>query len=39
MKRPRLIEAIKFLYWRATGLNIPVNALPAKDKMTYMTTK
>lgn len=39
MKRPKLIEAIKFLYWRSTGMNIPVNVIPIKDKATYMTTK
>lgn len=39
MKRPRLIEAIKFLYWRSTGTNIIINAIPAKEKTKYMTTK
>ena len=27
MQRPKLVQAIKFLYWRATGKNLPVNQI------------
>lgn len=34
-----MVDAIKFMYWRETGRNIPINSIPISMKTNFMTTK
>lgn len=33
------MEALKFMYWRNTGANLPIFVIPSKDRETYHTSK